>query len=109
MWRVLLSLAVLLVLSVEAHAYTALELLAGVKAVKVIIEDLPSDAAWCGVSEEMLRSTAILALKKNTTLSIVENAPSHVYVNLMMGRLGNMNHCVGSLRVEYNTYENVKR
>src|SRR6516164_3642117 len=112
MWRVLFSLAALLVLSVEAHATDFPELLAGVKAVDVLSDAPSPDAEWCGVSKDMLRSTAILVLKKNTTLSINENASlPFVYVNLTAAKLGELglNACAGYLSVVLDIYEEVKR
>jgi hypothetical protein len=97
--RVLFSLAVLLALSAEAHAGGELRLLAGVKAVGVVIEDLPPDAARCGVSEDMLRSTAILVLKKNTALSIVENASQSIYVNLGANGWSRVFACMSAQRL----------
>ena len=53
-----------------ARSESKMDLLAGVRSIKIVVEDLGSDAEKCGISKNSIKSAAIVSLKNSTKLTI---------------------------------------
>jgi hypothetical protein len=84
-------------------------LLAGAKTVAIVVESVGESGNRCGISDDMLKSAAIVSLKKNTGLVISDESTDYLYINVNINFEQQIDSCVGTLSITYNTRNLVRR